>query len=118
MSCSPQRIRVGTCTLLSSGSGGRVQKNARYQLIIAVTVPGCDQALRYWSRSSGVNVPGRLLPSSELIPPSKLLAEKANSGMAGNGKKAIYQLPADAAELVRTVRSNTAGCGTFRIVNL
>src|SRR6516164_3945262 len=113
MSRRPHKIRVGTCTC-GSGSAGRLRKKARYQLIIAVTVPGFDQALRYCSRSPGVNVPGRLLATSDFVPSAKWLAEKRDSGMRGNWKNAMYQLRNICRGLVRTVRRNTLGCGTFR----
>src|SRR6478736_42115 len=39
----PQRMRVGTCTC-GLPNFGAYQKNARYQLIIAVMAPECDHA--------------------------------------------------------------------------
>src|SRR5262249_38274419 len=67
LSRSPQRIRVGTCTTRSA-TRVRCRNAARYQFIIAVSAPGCDQANRYCCKSSSEKVPGRLERSNADVP--------------------------------------------------
>src|SRR5208282_4154076 len=88
---SPQRMRVGTWTV-ESGNLMRWRNAARYQLIMAVSAPGCDHAARYWERSSAEKVPGRLERTRERTPRRKWKAENAASGIKGSWKKNIYQL--------------------------
>src|SRR5260370_26858698 len=84
-------MRVGTRTVLS-GNLARVRKSARYQLTMPVSEPGCDQADRYWARSSGVKVRGRLERRRARTPTRKLKAQKRASGSQGSCKKNMYQL--------------------------
>src|SRR5271165_4024226 len=90
-SCSPQRMRVGTWTR-ESGNLPPWRKAARYQFIVAVRAPGCDQAARYWERSLLENVPGRLELTRARTPRRKLNAEKAASGSHGSWRRNMYQL--------------------------
>src|SRR5580698_309048 len=88
---SPQRMRVGTWTI-ESGNLPRYRKAARYQFIMAVSAPGCDQAERYSARSSAENVPERLELRSALLPKRKSKAEKTSSGSNGSWRRNMYQL--------------------------
>src|SRR5260370_40082112 len=82
---------VGTRTVLSANLD-RVRKSARYKLTMRVSEQGCDQADRYWARSSGVKVPGRLERRRARTPTRKLKAQKRASGSQGSWKKNMYQL--------------------------
>src|SRR5262245_52081160 len=106
-------MSVGGMIRSLRGGGGGARMAARYQLIMAVIAPGCDQARLYSAKSAAVNVPGRLDFSSPRTMPLQSPRRALHSGSHGSCMAKTYQLRSVCRGLVKISRRMTCGCGTL-----